>query len=220
MSEDSVSRVSSSYTVHNFDHINAHVKAAEAQQELLLQRSRIENQLRLSQVFMRYAVGGSAIVIVLAAIIWLCTHSLEGMVTLNYSSNELVKFEEYLAKLTQLQEGMLEQRNGANSQIASLAEKHKKSAASSSNKISTEFTVFKSVELEGGREVITGYTYSPEHLDKPNYQYCYMTKIGDPERKISERINIAYKKDKNIIWDNPSDEVIALGKANCVFLNK
>lgn len=86
--------------------------------------------------------------------------------------------------------------------------------------VSVNFTVFRSEFTEQGESVVTGYNYTPDQVDFPVSQYCYIRKFIDVNK--SEQISVGdVEGDSSPNWVNdlPQSQ-IQLARNHCVFITR
>lgn len=93
-------------------------------------------------------------------------------------------------------------------------------SSSSRQSVDVKFTVFKSVRLDDGRDVVTGHNFLPSDISAPFYQYCY---IATPESSNSLQQKFVGTKSKSEVvqWiaDLESMDYL-LAKEHCHFLHE
>ena len=85
--------------------------------------------------------------------------------------------------------------------------------------VTVSFTVFQTADVSEDTSVVTGYNYSPENLDTPTDQYCYVAIVSGPAKK--DTYYVARKYANNMVeWDtNVPSNLFDLGQAHCLFKN-
>ena len=91
--------------------------------------------------------------------------------------------------------------------------------------IKTNFTVFETMTTDTGKQVVTGRIYTPDNLDAPARQYCYLSVEMDNESPVSPGNDqdilmrtLANKKDGKVDLIAEDKALVDLSKNYCRFI--
>ena len=88
---------------------------------------------------------------------------------------------------------------------------------STGEKINSEFVIFQEVQNADGSEVVTGWRYKPEDIEKPYTKYCYWAKRSDSDLDKRERVDLGQTDENEKITWNDIDVKYKQHRKNCRF---
>lgn len=91
--------------------------------------------------------------------------------------------------------------------------------------IKTNFTVFETMTTDTGRQVVTGRIYTPDNLETPARQYCYLSVEMDNESPVNPGNDqdilmrtLANKQDGKVDFIAKDKALVDLSKTYCRFI--
>ncbi|MBZ9613445.1 hypothetical protein [Rheinheimera maricola] len=150
------------YQTENFGPINRAIDAEIARQHQLSESLRSQTELNKSLIVLRWAGVAALIIISVSFAFWILTAKPEPKLYRELDSSIDVR---------QAVERVSENTNTLDAMIK------------------TQFTVFETVTTDTGKKVVTGRVYEPLNLDKPTWQYCYLSVEMDTESPLIDTSN-------------------------------
>lgn len=188
------------YQSDNYEPFNRAVLAEIARQNQLTDSLRSQVDLNKSLVFLRWAGIAALLIISISFALWLLKDkpaSSSGSMPLSTSILDV-------------------------KQTASVI---KQNTPQSESFIKTNFTVFETMTTDTGRQVVTGRIYTPDKLDTPARQYCYLSVEIDNESPISLGNDqdtlmrtLANKQDGKVDLFTKDKDLVNLSKSYCRFI--
>lgn len=188
------------YQSDNYEPFNRAVLAEIARQNQLTDSLRSQVDLNKSLVFLRWAGIAALLIISISFALWLLKDkpaSSSGSIPLSTSILDV-------------------------KQTASVI---KQNTPQSESFIKTNFTVFETMTTDTGRQVVTGRIYTPDNLDTPARQYCYLSVEIDNESPISPGNDqdtlmrtLANKQDGKVDLVTKDKDLVNLSKSYCRFI--
>jgi len=88
------------------------------------------------------------------------------------------------------------------------------------NTVTVDFTVFRTEATQDGRSVVTGYNYSPDQVDFPLNQYCYISEKLTANN--STRVDLAYVNENDPpVWNTEISAINSdLARILCKFISR
>ena len=188
------------YQSDNYEPFNRAVKAEIARQNQLTDALRSQVALNQSLFWLRWAGIFALLIISISFALWL----LKAKPSSSYTQQSPVSSTIDVKKTA----NVIQQ----NSQQSSAA-------------IKTKFTVFETMTTDTGKQVVTGRVYTPENLETPSWQYCYLSIEMDTDSAVNSKADsdtlmrtLANKNDEKIDTITKDPLLIELSNIYCRFI--
>lgn len=188
------------FEAHNYEPFNRAVDAEIARQNQLTEALRSQVHLNQSLILLRWAGIAALFILSIGFVLWL----FQAKPASNYIPQERVT-------------SSIDVKKTAN--VIQQNESH------SSSMIKTKFTVFETMTTDTGKQVVTGRVYVPENLEKPDWQYCYLSvslEAGNSDAALLDQDTLmrtlANKGDGQINIVTKDDSLMKVAKNYCRFI--